>query len=132
MKWIFADAFYFMALLNESDDAHDAAANLNLDAKLLTTVWILTEVADGMAASPLRRRCVNFLRELSSDREIRIVTADQSLWNESVDFYSRRPDKEWSLTDCISFVVMKKYKIKDALTGDHHFEQAGFNALLKP
>jgi uncharacterized protein len=132
MKWIFADSFYFMALLNESDAAHEAVANLDLDTRLLTTVWILTEVADGMACPPLRQRCVDFLREVSSDQQIRIVNVDQSLWNESVEFYSRRPDKEWSLTDCISFVVMKKHKIKDALTGDHHFEQAGFNALLKP
>ena len=43
----------------------------------------------------------------------------------------QRQDKRWSFTDCISFAVMKQMKIADALTGDHHFEQAGFRALLK-
>jgi predicted nucleic acid-binding protein len=45
-------------------------------------------------------------------------------------FYESRPDKAWSLTDCISFVVMNQHGLTEALTGDHHFEQAGFTALL--
>ena len=48
-----------------------------------------------------------------------------------VALYAERPDKDWSLTDCISFVVMRKMDITEALTGDRHFEQAGFTALLK-
>jgi len=48
-----------------------------------------------------------------------------------VELYAERPDKGWSLTDCISFVVMRQQGITQALTGDHHFEQAGFTALLK-
>jgi predicted nucleic acid-binding protein len=49
-----------------------------------------------------------------------------------IQLYDSRPDKQWSLTDCISFVVMQDRGIVEALTGDHHFEQAGFTALLKP
>ena len=45
--------------------------------------------------------------------------------------FDKRPDKQWSLTDCIAFVVMTRRGIQDALTADHHFEQAGFTALLK-
>jgi hypothetical protein len=48
-----------------------------------------------------------------------------------VELYAERPDKGWSLTDCIFFVVMRQQGIIQALTGDHHFEQAGFSALLK-
>ena len=48
-----------------------------------------------------------------------------------VALYAERPDKDWSLTDCISFVVMRTMDITEALTGDRHFEQAGFTALLK-
>jgi len=53
------------------------------------------------------------------------------LWNLGLELFTQRPDKSWSLTDCISFVVMQQHKVEDALTGDRHFEQAGFNALLK-
>jgi len=48
-----------------------------------------------------------------------------------LELYARRPDKSWSLTDCISFVVMTDRGLTEALTGDHHFEQAGFRALLR-
>lgn len=51
--------------------------------------------------------------------------------SQGIELYSQRPDKNWSLTDCISFQVMKSFGITEALTGDHHFEQAGFVALLK-
>ena len=61
-----------------------------------------------------------------------LIKASDDLWRAGIDLYQRRPDKGWSLTDCISFVVMERLKITDALTADHHFEQAGFNALLKP
>ena len=60
-----------------------------------------------------------------------IVDPTRDLFHSGIDLFARRPDKAWSLTDCISFVVMKENRIKEALTGDHHFEQAGFTALLK-
>ena len=59
------------------------------------------------------------------------MPASHSLFQEGVQLYNARPDKDWSLTDCISFVVMQEHGLTDALTGDHHFEQAGFTALLK-
>lgn len=65
------------------------------------------------------------------DPAVRIVPAGRSLMSRGWELYSQRLDKEWSLTDCISFVIMEDRGIKDALTGDHHFEQAGFRALLK-
>lgn len=60
-----------------------------------------------------------------------IVSATSDLFRRGTDFFSARPDKEWSLTDCISFVVMNERGITDDLTSDHHFEQAGFQILLK-
>jgi uncharacterized protein len=59
-----------------------------------------------------------------------LADADASL-KAGIDLYRARPDKEWSLTDCISFAVMHQYSIREALTADHHFEQAGFVPLLK-
>ena len=60
-----------------------------------------------------------------------IIPADATLYQAGVDLYGQRSDKDWSLTDCISFVVMRQRGIVEALTGDHHFEQAGLIALLK-
>jgi hypothetical protein len=53
------------------------------------------------------------------------------LFDARVALYGERMDKDWPLTDCISFVVMQREGITDALTGDRHFEQAGFVPLLK-
>jgi hypothetical protein len=60
-----------------------------------------------------------------------IVPASKQLFRAGFDLFSRRPDKDWSLVDCISFVVMKQRRLKEALTTDQHFIQAGFRALLR-
>jgi predicted nucleic acid-binding protein len=60
-----------------------------------------------------------------------ILPCTDDLLRQGIEFYDQRPDKEWSLTDCLSFVVMGRENLREALTGDHHFEQAGFTALLK-
>jgi predicted nucleic acid-binding protein len=62
---------------------------------------------------------------------VRIIPPSDEQYARGFDLYRRRPDKEWSLTDCISFVVMAEEGLTEALTGDKHFEQAGFAALLK-
>ncbi len=62
---------------------------------------------------------------------MKIVPLDAGVQTRGLKLYAQRPDKDWSLTDCISFLVMSDEVLTDALTGDHHFEVAGFNALLK-
>jgi predicted nucleic acid-binding protein len=92
---------------------------------------VLTEVADGLC-EPRNRPLAAQLRQLvRSSPFIRVVPADEELFQAGFDFFEARTDKEWSLTDCISFVVMERERLSDALTGDHHFEQAGFKALMK-
>lgn len=72
-----------------------------------------------------------FLGALLSDPAVEIIPPSSGLFERGLRLFRERPDKGWSLTDCISFVVMEERGIRDALTGDHHFEQAGFAALLK-
>jgi predicted nucleic acid-binding protein len=67
---------------------------------------------------------------LRNDPDAVIVPPSQELFDRRVELFGRRLDQSWSLTDCISFVVMEQQRIRDALTGDRHFEQAGFRALL--
>jgi hypothetical protein len=133
VKAIFADSFYFLALLRLDDRAHARAltASQNRSERLITTAWILTEVADALAVPGMREGFPRLLAALRADPACMILPATQDLFDAGVELYARRPDKAWSLTDCISFVVMQEHDIREALTGDRHFEQAGFIALLR-
>lgn len=129
----FGDTFFFLALLVEGDEAHERAVQVVRDLKrdLYTTTWVLTEVGDGISAATTRGTFGPFLEFLRSHAKVVIVPTTDDLFDRGVDLYAKRPDKDWSLTDCISFVVMRERGIAEALTGDHHFEQAGFAALLR-
>jgi hypothetical protein len=71
------------------------------------------------------------VQRLRADANSTIVEANRAIFDAGFDLYSQRPDKDWSLTDCISFVVMNRLRLTEALTADRHFEQAGFKVLLK-
>ena len=86
---------------------------------------------EALAERQNRRAFEPFYQTLKEDQRMRIVPAEPSLWERGLTLYFQRPDKEWSLTDCISFVVMQEEGLTEALTGDHHFGQAGFKALLR-
>ncbi len=104
--------------------------NAALDTPLVTTAWVLLEFANAIAASHARERFAPVLTGLRSQLDAEIIAPEPNLFNRGCEFYSARPDKAWSLTDCISFVLMKDRGLTDALTADRHFEQAGFKALL--
>jgi uncharacterized protein len=133
MTHVFADSFFFFALLNEKDAAHEAAERLSRETgrPFATTAWVLTEVADGCAALDKRGVFVQLLDTLRASPDAQIIGPSEELFSRGLQLYRQRPDKEWSLTDCLSFVVMEDRGITEALTGDHHFEQAGFRALLR-
>jgi predicted nucleic acid-binding protein len=133
MSRIFADSFYFFALLNPNDAAHERAVQFSNQHRR-------TAVDNGLGAHRIGRRLARtaqrhlfrqVLRDLESNPDHKIVLHDEMLFRKGIDLYDARPDKEWSLTDCISFVVMQDEIVNDALTGDQHYEQAGFRALLK-
>ncbi len=133
MKVVFADSFYFFALLNvhEPDHAKAVAFTHGYQGQIVTTDWVVTELGDGLAKPPRRTVFIQMREDLMANPRIRIVPFSQELFDLGIDLYARRLDKEWSLTDCISFVVMQREELTEALTGDHHFQQAGFVALLK-
>ncbi|HVX84819.1 MAG TPA: PIN domain-containing protein [Phycisphaerae bacterium] len=133
MKERFADTFVFLAMLNRQDRRHNAAVEALYASRepLVTTAWVLTELADGLCAAKSRAVFVVLHERLRQNPRVTIVPPEQRLYGAGLELYRQRPDKDWSLTDCISFVVMQERAIEDALTGDHHFEQAGFKALMK-
>ncbi len=132
MKAVFADTFYFLALLNERDAAHDRAvtASRGTGLVLVTTEFVLLELADALCKPGQREEALTVWEMVRTDPGFRLIPAQSELIERGKDLYGQRPDKEWSLTDCISFVVMQEEHIIEALTGDRHFEQAGFKAVL--
>jgi uncharacterized protein len=132
MRSLFADTFYYIALLSPTDAAHSRSVEFTktYNELMVTTAWIITELADGMADASTRQAFTSFYDALRVDPQVSIVQPEQYIFDERLELYRTRPDKGWSLTDCISFVVMRRQGITEALTGDHHFEQAGFKSLL--
>lgn len=101
--------------------------------RLVTTNYVLAELVS-LLSSPLRlprSKSINFVDRIKTSLLVDIVHIGEDLDSEAWDFLSNRVDKDWSLVDCSSFVVMQDGGITEALTTDHHFEQAGFVRLLK-
>ena len=132
MKVVFADTYYYLALASAGDAGHARAATFSraYHGRVLTTSWVLTEVGDALASPNQRHVFVAMLADLKKDAHTTIVAPTSELFDAGCDLYSQRPDKDWSLTDCVSFVVMRRYGVREVLTADHHFEQAGFLVLL--
>jgi predicted nucleic acid-binding protein len=132
MKPIFADSFYYLALLNRHDLAHERAIEFSSSAMgpLVTTHWILVEVADALCRPKDRPKMMLLLELLGHESETDVLAVSNEQFQRGMELYAARPDKDWPLTDCISFVAMAELGITDALTGDRHFEQAGFRALF--
>lgn len=133
MNAVFADSFFFIAILNPRDECHHCAAKAarELVGQLISTEWVLVEVADAMAGPAFRNKFVKLVDSLRANANAVILPATSDDFEEGLSLYRSRNDKRWSLTDCLSFVVMKSRGITEALTADHHFEQAGFVASLK-
>jgi uncharacterized protein len=132
MRPVFGDAFYFVAWLNRFDQHHSKAVEFarRYTGEIVTTRFVLVETADALASS-LRVKARSFIDIIETDSANIIVRKEPDLFRKGLALYGERLDKHWTLTDCISFIVMDELDLTDALTGDHHFEQAGFNALLK-
>jgi predicted nucleic acid-binding protein len=131
---LFLDSSYVIALVNKKDQRHKQALEMarGLGAcPLVTTDAILLEVGNSLARS-FKAEAIAVIEEFLFSDEVRIVAVDTALFQKGFDLYKSYQDKSWGLVDCISFIVMREAGITDALTTDRHFEQAGFNALLKP
>ncbi len=114
-------------------NAHHAKAislSTNNRSTILTTEFVVVELLNFFSKVSGRSIVAEFVRSLQGDQDTIIVPASQELVRRGFELFERRPDKQWSHTDCISFVVMEEHGITNALTSDADFEQAGFRALL--
>ncbi|MGH2584977.1 MAG: type II toxin-antitoxin system VapC family toxin [Dehalococcoidia bacterium] len=131
-EW-FVDAGYWIAWANSRDIRHARARALasGLRRPLVTTEAVLLEVGNTFARPPWRSVACSLLSRVRANPNITIVAVDADLSARALALYVARPDKEWGLTDCVSFVVMQDRGITEALAADRHFVQAGFRALLR-
>jgi uncharacterized protein len=132
---VFLDTSFVIALENKDDPYHARAKALDdellrQDAVLLFHWGILIEIADGYARLARRAKGLQLLAKLTSESGYELLPITESLLQEGLHLYRARVDKEWGLTDCISFALMKQRGVTEALSADIHFRQAGFKALL--
>ena len=128
----FIDTSHIIALANTADRYHQRASTLalQLPGPFVTTEAVLTEIGNALARPRWRQFAVSVLRRFREDPDIEVVSVSASLFERALRYYADRMDKEWGLTDCLSFLVMQDRAMMDALTTDRHFQQAGFRALL--
>ena len=127
------DTSGWLCILDERDERHRTAVDLfNSSRTLITHSYIIAELVPLCQSRRFSRiRTLNFLDELVSDPTIEILWLDVTLTRQGINLLASREDKRWSLCDAVSFIIMNRYGISDALTTDHHFEQAGFVRLLE-
>jgi len=136
MKAVFADADYWFALLNPHDDLHAKAKSMSSrlqGVRIITSEMVLSEVLAILAnkGSFLRKAAVELVERLRSNPNLSIIPQTSMQFQNAFRLYQAREDKDWSLTDCASFLVMKEQNISEALSHDKHFGQAGFTPLLR-
>ncbi|MEI8376658.1 MAG: PIN domain-containing protein [Planctomycetota bacterium] len=129
---VFADTVYWLALVVRQDAYHVRATEWTkrIRRRIITTDGVLIETTSALATSPRRSAAVKLVQRLRSREDIEIIHLDTSLLDRGWRLYCDRLDKSWSWVDCTSFIVMQDRRLREAMTADHHFVQAGFRAVL--
>lgn len=136
MREVFADTFFWTALANPQDTWHEHAKELReslQDARIITTDEVLVEFGAqlGIRGPKLRLAAARMIRHLFNDQQVRVIPQSRESFLHGLDLYEARPDKLYSLTDCVSMQTMKDRAVDEALTHDRHFMQEGFRALFR-
>ncbi len=136
MNALFADTFYWIALADFADSAHQQALTLTAaraSSQIVTTDEVLAEYLTFFATAPeqMRRKAVTNAQSILEDPGVRVVPQSRESFLAGMALYGSRPDKGYSLTDCISMQTMRREGLTEVLTNDRHFEQEGFRALFR-
>ncbi len=136
MRRVFADTGYWVALLNSRDQLHQKARELSKtmgSLYIFTSEMVLAEVLNDFSKRGefFRQAAIELIESLYEHPNVTVVRQSSSQFQEGLLLYKQRQDKEWSITDCVSFKIMEEYAITEALAYDKHFEQAGFIPLLR-
>jgi uncharacterized protein len=133
---VFLDTSFAIALSVESDQHFDHAVKLSEQleteqTRLITTTAILLEIGNALSKKRYRQAAKELLLSLQQDETVEILPITDELYQKAFELFCNRPDKDWGLIDCISFIVMREKGLSEALTTDEHFQQAGFIVLLR-
>jgi predicted nucleic acid-binding protein len=137
MKEVFADADYWVGLVNPNDNLHEIAIKTSRsfgEVLIITTDWVLCEFLTVIkrAARPLIKDAFITYHDIVENPNVIIEPATRDSFLRGFDLYKERADRGCSVIDCISFSVIRNRQIKDVLTADRHFKQEGFTTLLRP
>jgi uncharacterized protein len=132
MTMVFADTSFYIAWMNPRDEFHAEADRLadSYFGEIFTSEYVLIEVGNWLSRAKDKSFFVRLLDYLREDLQTTIISSSPKLFWEGFRLFSERMDKDWSITDCISFYLMKEKGIHEAFSSDHHFEQAGYCILL--
>ena len=135
MATYFADTSYWMALSRKRDqhNRHAVAWNqfvIRTRSTIVTTEAVLWEWLNAFSDASTRAVAAEGYRRVHADSRVEVVPFQPELIDSAVELYRTRSDKSWSLTDCLSFVVMERRQLTEALTTDRHFEQAGMRVMM--
>jgi predicted nucleic acid-binding protein len=136
MKAVFADTSYWIALLYPPDHLHAKVTSMSREIstmRLVTSEMVLTELLNTFSnGSPIMRSiAVRAVEDARKGDSLIVLPQTSEQFTKALERYKRSADKNWSLTDCASFQIMETEGIHAALTHEHHFVQAGFEALLR-
>ena len=134
MKVVFADTGYWTAVLNPHDKLHAKSQQVSAGLgkfRLLTTEMVLDELLAALSKVPLRAIAIRGVEAIRANPNVEVVPQTSLQFMSAFDMYRAVTEKEWSLTDCASFKLMRERGVTEALAHDHHFQQAGFVALLR-
>ena len=133
MSRTFVDTAFVVALINQNDQYHARAIELSKKYEgkpLLMTDVVLLEIGNALSRN-YKQEAIQVIRTFHSSDEVMIVELNFQLFKRAFEIYEKYDDKGWGMVDCLSFVVMRDNEVKDALTSDNHFKQAGFNVLMR-
>lgn len=135
MSAVFADTSYWFAIMNPTDQWHEAAVRAQAiigDRRIVTTEMVLTELLNSVSRLGAQRRATVsvMVRRLYANPRVTVVRQTSARFEAALAYYEERPDKRWGHTDCASFLVMHENGITQALTSDRDFAQSGFTVLM--
>ena len=136
MRAVFADTVYWVALVKPDDPWKEPAKRAKHALgrpRMLTTDEVLVEFLNHLSGSGphLRRQAVRMVRAIADSDDVEVIEQSRASFEAGVNLYEQRLDKDYGLTDCISMSAMEAHEVADVLTHDHHFQQAGFNVLMR-
>jgi len=128
MSGIFLDTGYLIALVNKKDDLHEVAQSVSnkFHGPFLTTHLVLVELANSLSLPDQRQIAIDIIEKILADPLTTVAPFTSDKFKKAFSFYKKRADKPWGMVDCFSFITMDEFGVKQALTFDEHFKQAGY------